>query len=69
MSTYEKFLSRVEVLLDYGLDFDQAASEIIHSFSEEEQQEINRAYEESQREHEEWIEPFHGIVIPVNIPY
>lgn len=69
MSTYEKFLSLVEDLGNFGLSFEQATSEILPSFSEEEQQEINRAYEESQREYEEMIESLRMPVVPVDIPY
>lgn len=69
MSTYETFLSLVEDLGNFGLSFEQAASKILPSFSKEEQQEIIRAYEESQREYEEMIESLRVPVVPEDIPY
>lgn len=69
MSTYETFLSLVEDLGNFGLSFEQAASEILPSFSKEEQQEIIRAHEESERAYEEMIESLQVPVVPVDIPY
>ena len=69
MSTYETFLSLVDDLSNFGLSFEQAASEILPSFSEEEQQEILRAHEESEREYEEYVESLRMPVVPIDIPY
>lgn len=67
MNTYELFLSFVEDLGRFGLSSDQAASEVLPYFSEEEQKEIVRACEEDRKGYELYINSFHMPAAPVDI--
>lgn len=72
MTTYEKFNEVVENLSEFGLDLEQAESEALNLFSEEEKKEIIRINEEEKRLYEKmresWVSLAHPVV-PEDIPW
>lgn len=72
MTTYEKFNEVVETLLEFGLDLEQAESEALILFSEEEKKEIICSWEKDMLEYEQMLESSHelvGPVVPEDIPW
>ena len=72
MTAYEKFNEIVENLSEFGLDLEQAESEALRLFSEEEKEEIIRVNEEEKRLYEKmresWVSLAH-LVAPEDIPW
>ena len=72
MTAYEKFNEIVDNLLEFGIDLEQAESEALRLFSEEEKEEIIRVNEEEKRLYEKmresWVSLAH-LVVPEDIPW
>jgi len=72
MTAYEKFNEIVDNLLEFGIDLEQAESEALRLFSEEEKEEIIRVNEEEKRLYEKmresWVSLAH-LVAPEDIPW